>query len=50
MRGVELDSIVKLGVFRAENALEATDSDPRFQLVIPAHSSIIFYKLQLVFN
>jgi len=29
--GVELDSIAKPGIFRAENALEATDSDPRLQ-------------------
>lgn len=27
-RGIELDSNVKMGIFRAENALEATDSDP----------------------
>jgi hypothetical protein len=26
------DSIVKLGIFRAENALEATDSDPHSRL------------------
>jgi len=25
------DSILKIGIFRAENALEATDSDPRLQ-------------------
>ena len=27
--GVQLDSIAKLGIFRAENVLEATDSDLR---------------------
>ncbi len=29
--GVVLDSIVKLGILRVENALEATDSDLRIQ-------------------
>jgi hypothetical protein len=30
--GVELDSIVKSGIFDPENALKATDSDPRLHL------------------
>jgi hypothetical protein len=31
--GVTLDSIAKLGVFGTENALQATDSDPRLQVL-----------------
>jgi hypothetical protein len=43
-----LDSIAKLGIFRAENALEATDSDPRLSVVqnFIFQLELLMYKLQ----
>jgi len=38
--GVELDSIVKMGIFKAENALEATDSDPRFRPLLTGGATV----------